>query len=341
MRITNRMITAQYTRSLNNLSIELNRLNTQVASERKFAKSSEDTSSAIRAFQIRKDLAKAEGYKSNIAHAKASLTDAESALSHIEELLKTSKEKIIFALNGTQSEAERAIVATELRNIQDQLFQTLNSNSSGSYYFGGTNTSERPFEIKDGKLQYNGYSLDLPLPDDSPIDNADLFEFLEKDSMFVDIGLGISFDKLTGKIDDSTVFDYSVAGISIVGKGTVSLEGEIVSGNIYDLLGALADEFESENCSYDKANALFEFLEDAGDNISRCMTKIGAKTSYLEFMSERIEDRTFNLKERQVSTEGIDPAAAIIEFESQRFAYAAALQMGTKVIQPTIFDFMS
>jgi flagellar hook-associated protein 3 FlgL len=341
MRITNKMITAQYTRSLNNLSIELNRLNTQVASERKFAKSSEDTSAAIKAFQIRKDLAKAEGYQNNIAHAKASLTDAESALAHIEELLKTSKEKIIFALNGTQSEAERAIVATELRNIQDQLFQTLNSNSSDSYYFGGTNTSKRPFEIKDGKLQYNGYSLELPLPDGSQDDNEALLETLEKDSLYVDIGLGVSFDEQSGKIDDSTVFDYSIAGINIVGKGSATIENETVSANMYDLLGALADEFESGTYSHDKANSLFSLLGDAADNISKCMTKIGAKTSYLEFMTERMEDRTFNLKERQVSVEGIDPAAAIIEFESQKFAYAAALQMGTKVIQPTIFDFMS
>ena len=34
MRITNKIITAKYTRSVNNLALELNRLNTQVASGR-------------------------------------------------------------------------------------------------------------------------------------------------------------------------------------------------------------------------------------------------------------------------------------------------------------------
>ena len=55
MRITNRMMTTQYTVLLTSF-VELN-LNTQVASGRKFAKSSENTS-AIKAFQIRRTCSK-------------------------------------------------------------------------------------------------------------------------------------------------------------------------------------------------------------------------------------------------------------------------------------------
>lgn len=341
MRITNRMMTTQYTRSLNELSVELNRLNTQVASGRKFAKSSENTSAAIKAFQIRKDMLKTEGYQANVAHAKASLTDAEAALSHIEELMRTASERILFALNGTQSGEERKVVTTELRNIRDQLFQTLNSSTSGSYHFGGTNTTTRPFEIVGGKLQYNGFSLDLPLPADTPAANEALFADLEKDSMILDIGLNTKFDSVTGKVDESTVFGYSIAGINIVGRGTVTIGGEEFSNNLYDLLGALASELESGSYSYDKADALFGHFKTATGSIGKSITVIGAKTSYLEFMAERMADRIFNMQERQVSVEGIDPAAAIIQFESQKFAYTAALQMGSKIIQPSIFDFMS
>jgi flagellar hook-associated protein 3 FlgL len=57
-------------------------------------------------------------------------------------------------------------------------------------------------------------------------------------------------------------------------------------------------------------------------------------------MAERLEDQDFNLQERQVDVEGIDPAEAIINFETQKFAYNAALQMGARIIQPSIFDFM-
>lgn len=334
MRITNRMITSQYTRSLNNLSGELNRLNVQVSSGRKFAKSSENTSAAIKAYKIRDDMVKAEGYRSNIDHAMASLTDAESALSHIERLIQGATEKIIYGLNGSQSSEERKTIATELRNIKDQLFQTLNSNSSNSYYFGGTNTTERPFEIVGGVLHYNGYSLSDPA-------NAALHDSLSKESLFVDIGLNIQFDELAGKVDESTVFAYSVPGINIVGHGTTTVDGTEIPNNLHDLLEALASEFESASYTYNKADALFGHLKASTTGISSSITSIGSKTSYLEFMAERIDDRAFNLQERQVNVEGIDPADAIIQFESQKFAYSAALQMGSKILQPTIFDFMS
>ncbi|HZK02368.1 MAG TPA: flagellin [Anaerovoracaceae bacterium] len=340
MRITNRMITTSFTNSLNDISKELNRLNMQVVSGRKFAKSSENTSAAIKAFQIRKDMAKSESYRANIDHAMFSLKDAESALMHIEDLMETASEKIIFGLNGSNSIDERRIIATELRNIQDQLFQTLNSNTTDSYFFGGTNTTNRPFEVVDGKLQYNGYNLDLPLPDEGADANDAMFKSLEKDSLFVDIGLGVGFNALTGEIDESTVFGYSIAGINIVGKGTATVDGEEVSNNLYNLLGAIADEFESEDYSYDRTNALFGHFKDSTSGISSSITEIGAKTSYLEFMIDRVEDRTFNLQEKQLDVEGIDPAAAIINFESQKFAYNAALQMGSQILQPSIFDFM-
>lgn len=340
MRITNKMITTQYTRSLNRLAAELNRLNNQVSSGRKFAKASENTSAAVKTFQLRKDMSRIEGYKENIAHAKSTLTNAESALMHIEELMRTTTEKIITGLNDTQSWEERAIIATELRSLQAQLLQTLNSTASDSYYFGGTNTETKPFEVIDGKLYYNGYDLDLPLPAGTPEENEAKLKELASDTLYIDIGLSVKFDPATGEIDEGTVFGYSIAGINVVGSGTTTVEGEEVSNNIYNLLGALAAEFESENYSHAKADALFGHLKDASQGIMRTITEIGAKTSYLDFMAERLEDQDFNLQERQVDVEGIDPAEAIINFETQKFAYNAALQMGARIIQPSIFDFM-
>ena len=340
MRITNKMITTQYTRSLNRLAAELNRLNNQVSSGRKFAKASENTSAAVKAFQLRKDMSRIEGYKENIAHAKSTLTNAESALMHIEELMRTTTEKIITGLNDTQSWEERAIIATELRSLQAQLLQTLNSTASDSYYFGGTNTETKPFEVIDGKLYYNGYDLDLPLPAGTPEENEAKLKELASDTLYIDIGLSVKFDPATGEIDEGTVFGYSIAGINVVGSGTTTVEGEEVSNNVYNLLRAVAAEFESENYSHAKADALFGHLKDASQGIMRTITEIGAKTSYLDFMAERLEDQDFNLQERQVDVEGIDPAEAIINFEAQKFAYNATLQMGARIIQPSIFDFM-
>ncbi len=348
MRITNKMITTKYIRSLNTLSTDLDKLNTQISSGRAFSKSSENTSAAIKAFQIRRDLSKADGYQANIKHAQSSLTNTESALSHIEELLQEAKDQILIGNTGTASEDERKIVATQLRSIQDQLLQTLNSKASDVYYFGGTNTDTKPFTVVSDKLYYNGYPLDEPLPAPAtPADNQAFIDKLKKDSMYVDIGLGASIIpdplNLTKTIvDPSTVFKYSIPGINVVGSGkTTLLDGTEISNNLYDLLGNIAEGLESSSYSYDAVSERFDKLSSASMEIIYNLTEVGSKTSYLDFMTDRYDTRTLDLQEQQVDVEGADPASTIIKFKTQEVAYNAALQMGTKIIQPSIFDFMS
>lgn len=96
MRITNKMITAKYIRSVNTLSYDLDKLNTKVASGRAFSKASENTSAAVKAFQIRRDLSKTEGYQLNITHAKSTLINTESTLNHINELIQNAKRRFLL-----------------------------------------------------------------------------------------------------------------------------------------------------------------------------------------------------------------------------------------------------
>lgn len=339
MRITNKMITTKYMRSINDLSSELDHLNTKVASGRAFSKSSENTSAAVKAFKLRRDMSSTEGYQSNIDHAKSSLTNTESALSHMEELMQTAKDKILEANTGTASADERKVVATELRSIQDSLLQALNSNASGVYYFGGTNTDTQPFTLSSGgKLMYNGVQLDTIVPADQ--------NRLTNDSMYVDIGLGANLipdpsDPTKTIVDPSSVFQYSTPGIKIVGSGTTTAGGMTVSNNLYDLLGTVADQLDNPLYSYENIDALYGKLNTSSMEIIYNLTEVGAKESYLDFMTDRYDTQTLDMDERQVKVEGADPTKTIIQFKSQQVAYEAALQMGTKIIQPSIFNFMT
>jgi len=333
MRITNRMITSKYVRSLNQISSDLNRLNNKVTSGRAFTKASENTSAAIRAYQLRRDMSKSEGFMANIQHAETTLRNSESSIMHIQELVQNAQTKIIQGVNGTQSEGERKIIATELRNIQDQMLQTLNGSSSDMYYFGGTNTTEKPFTLDSatGKLMYNGNLLDDPA-----LDSAALLA----DSRFVDIGLNVRVDA-SGVIDNTSVFKYSIPGLQITGYGTEEINGEDVSSNLYDLIGRMATELESGTYDSDMANKLLGKLQETSPKVVHALTDVGAKTSYLEFITDRLETKEFNDQERQMEIEAADPAETIIYFKSQEAAYNAALQMGTKIIQPSIFDYMN
>lgn len=383
MRITYRMMTSKYSTNLNSLSSDLDKLNTQVATGRKYARTSEDVSSAVRGYQIRRNLSKVEGYQDNIRHADDFLTNSETTLGQVEASLSEATDKILQGMNGTQSEETRKIIATELRTIQDQLLQTLNTSVSGTYLFGGTN-SQKPFEDIGGKLYYNGVDLDTlnegikaegsfggypagyPVPETPPYTNdeklrqkADVFK---SDNLYVDIGLGLEFDTLNN-VKKNTVFEYSIPGIQFVGNGVsktkvtdpatgnvtyptdkLTIGGKAdqeVSKNIYNLLGQIASEFESDTYSHETVDKLLGHFKEATLKTFQATTEVGAKTQYLEFMTSRYETQNFNLEKRQTQVEGVDAAYTYIAFQSQKVAYQAALQMGQSVVQQSVFDYMS
>jgi flagellar hook-associated protein 3 FlgL len=330
------MMTSKYSTNLNGLSSDLDKLNTQVATGRKYSRTSEDVASAVRGYQIRRNISKIEGYQDNIRHADDFLTNSESTLGHIESSLAESTDKILQGMNGIQSHADRKIIASELRTIQGQLLETFNTSASGMYLFGGSN-DEKPFTVVGGQLNYNGKVLD------DLVDGSAELTLLKEDSMYVDIGLGVSFDETTKAVDRNTIFNYSTAGINFVGSGKTDISGEQVSNNLYDLLGRIATEFEKTDgdYSFDKVDKLYGLFSDNSLKTYQTTTEIGAKTQYLEFMTGRYETQTFNLQERQTQVEGVDAAYTYIAFQSQKVAYQAALQMGQSVVQQSVFDYMS
>jgi flagellin-like hook-associated protein FlgL len=253
---------------------------------RKFTKVSENTPAAVKAFQIRKDIARVEGYKSSVQHAQGMLSNAESSIMKMQDMLHDSREKIIQGLNGTQSSEERAIIATHLKELQKQMLQLLNGNSADVYYFGGNSVRQEPFSVaEDGSLQYRCKDGDeyrwIKLKDISSISNPkdpgynqkqyELYQELMSAGLFVDIGMGIRSEDGTSPVpagttgsgvDRNSVFTYTLPGIEITGVGTMKSEitGEQVSANIYDLLGEIADSLTASDYSYEKSDELFGML---------------------------------------------------------------------------------
>ena len=481
MRITNKMITSNYLSNLNSLSTNLNTLSTKVSTGRSFLKSSEDAASAVRAYNIRTQLAQNATYKDNISYASGFLSNSETALDEVNDITQEANTKILSAVNGTKSASDRKIIANELTSLQSELLSSLNASSSGTYYFGGTNTDTAPFTVVNSKLCYNGVALDGSTTLDAG-GNPDAAAFAAKvsdltsDSRYMDIGLNMAFtdttDPVTGKtttaIDKSTVLSYSITGLSITGYGTSTLTNsklldgtKTVPNNLYDLLGAIAavlsapdatpgsisttgtansltttskaaitsisgtkitaanltasgsaatldlnglsdtdsgsfnlsigsdiytvkygatgsgdsidtstvppvisldlttgtgtgttdlgarlasfipDDSDPAHYSYDTLSELSGIFSKTADNVLNSLTVIGAKSSYLNFMSDRLDAQELNLQDLQTSVEGADSAATIVDYTAQQLAYNAALKMGTSLLQPSIFDYMS
>lgn len=344
MRVTNKMITNRYTRDLNKSLSTLNTLSSKVESGRKFTKGSEDPIGAVKAYRLRREYYKNENYLTNLEEADSILTSAESNLMGINRNIQTTYTSYLKGINGTISKEDREIISTELGRIQESLVSTLNSQFNDKYLFGGTSMETPPFEVSsNGDLLYKGVNVSIAnqnAADGTPEKEAyNKLQELSKENMFLDLGLSLNMND-DGTVNQNSVFNVAMPGINFLGYGVTTIDGQEVPNNLYDLIGKMRDVLEDENFSMEKIDPYIKNFEENKNNVLKQITNIGALTNYVDFIKTRTEDNNINLNEKILDVEYVDQTEAIMDWKMQEFAYTAALQMGTKIIQPSFLDFM-
>lgn len=339
MRITTNMMSNKYIKNLNKSANEMNYLNEKVSTGRKFFKGSDDPVSAIKAYKLRREYRSTEMYDTNINDVDSFLTSAETNLTEISDNLETVYKSYLKGINGTMGSDDREIIAKQLDNLQKSILASLNGKFSDRYVFGGTSKSEIPFTLNEsGELLYKGVNVNS---------NDTALEQLSKEVINIDLGLGMTFNG--GNLNQDTVFNISMSGISFMGYGSavdengtpkVDSEGKPVPNNLYTLVGKMKDLLRSDDYSLDKISPFIGEFEDKKNQVLVSITDIGSKTDYLDFLKLRNEDNQYNVNEKLVEVEEVDKAEAIVDFSMQEYSYNAALSMGNKILQNSFIDFM-
>ncbi len=332
MRITTSMMSSRYIRNLNKSANKMNYLNEQVSTGRKFFKGSEDPVSAIKAYKLRREYRSTEIYDTNLSDVDSFLTTAETNMTEISNNVEKVYTSYLKGINGTISEDDRQIIAKELENLQQSILTSLNAKFEDRYVFGGTSKTEIPFTIQNGELYFKGVNVNTQ----KDMDGNDVnLEELSKETINVDLGLGMTFDS-SGNLNEDTVFDMSLSGIKFMGYG----ETDGTPNNLYTLIGKIKDELESPDFNLENIEPYIDKFEEQKKQVLVNVTDIGAKTNYLEFLKLRNEDNQFNINEKILDVEYVDPAEAIVDFKMQEYSYNAALSMGNKILQNSFIDFM-
>lgn len=98
------------------------------------------------ALGIRHDLESVRAWKQNIADSQSWLSATDNALGNQVEILQRARELAVQAANGSLSNDARALIATEVTALRDQVAQVGNASLGGRYIFGGTRTDTAPFD---------------------------------------------------------------------------------------------------------------------------------------------------------------------------------------------------
>lgn len=309
MRVTNSMMVRNFLNNLYTNSKRLDSLQRQMSSNKKINRFSDDPIGQFRSLEIRAKIDKIGQYTRNINDAKSWLLQTETSVMELNEVVKTVYDNVLDVSNDTKSELERSIVANNLKELKEQIFQILNATYGDKYIFGGYNTTKKPLVQSGSDILYNGINLIDATAEE--IDN-------------------IRSQKLNYEVAKASYINVSVNAADVLGTG---------QDNLFKMLDELIEGLNNgEPVSY--FSSFNEKIKSSQDNILNVITEVGGRVNRLEFLEERYAIDELNYLSIKSSIEDIDMAEVITSLEMAKSVYNAALAVGASIIQPSLVNFL-
>ncbi len=311
MRITNAMMVNNFLNNLNgNMSI-MNTYQDQLASGRRMNKLSDDPIGLLSVLNSRSKLNKVETNTSAIEDARAWLDQSETSISEINDVLATIHENTVRAATGTMSEEDRLATAQLVKEMKAHIVDLGNASYGGRYIFGGYNTAQEPFTFDaGGNLLYNGVDLTTA------------------STTVIDALAGQSIVYATG---DSVLTEVSTTGVELFGTG---------ADNLYAMLSDLQTTLENPASTSADIAAFSGKVQTAQENALALEAEVGAKQNRLEAMQDSLDSNEINYTKTLSKVQDIDQAETTMQFKMAEAIYRAALEVGAKVIEPSLADFL-
>ncbi|MEL7187223.1 MAG: flagellar hook-associated protein FlgL [Pseudomonadota bacterium] len=157
MRVSTRGAYLNGLKMMQQLQTALDHTQRQISSGRRILTPSDDPIAASRALEIRESIGRLEQFDRNANIATNRLSQEESALNSVNNVLQRVRELALQANNATQSDESRAMIAVEMRQRLDQLVQLANQqDGDGSYLFSGNLADTQPVTRMGAAFTYNG-----------------------------------------------------------------------------------------------------------------------------------------------------------------------------------------
>lgn len=152
MRITNNMITGNTKSNINSNKILVDRYNTQMTTQKKISKASENPVIAIRSLRLGTSLGHINQYvDNNIPDAESWLDVTETALTNMKNILTDIRTQCVNGSTDTLTADDRNTILKNLSALSDQVYTEGNADYAGRTVFTGYRTSSNLTFLEDEK----------------------------------------------------------------------------------------------------------------------------------------------------------------------------------------------
>ncbi len=162
MRVTNSMISRNSMTNMNHNKVNVDTLNTQMTTQKKIIRPSDDPIIAVRALRLRSNLSELnQYYERNIPDAQSWLEITEGALNNMEKLLENIYTKCVDGSTDVKTQEDRAAILKDLQSLRKQIYAEGNTDCAGRSVFTGYKTNSQLTFLKDD--QTVKYEITEPL----------------------------------------------------------------------------------------------------------------------------------------------------------------------------------
>ncbi len=141
MRITNKIMQRNNLSNINTNKVYQDKLSTQMSTQKKVSRPSDDPVVSIRALRLRSNVTEVTQYYSkNIPDAESWLDVTEDALKNLTEIMTNMIKQCTKASNGDLTSADRQIILEQLKALGDEVYSTGDADYAGRYVFTGYRT---------------------------------------------------------------------------------------------------------------------------------------------------------------------------------------------------------
>ncbi len=314
--------------------------NKALASGKRMTAPSDDPASSVSSMRLRKELAATQQFQRNIDDAASWMQTADSAMQAVSSQYSKAKSTLISSVSSAKGPESLKALAADLRHQAQAVMSQANASYLGRTVFAGNSDKGAAFKVGSDGTD----TLFLPTESDTvtAMDvnrriNADttLPANLDGNKIF---GTGnIKFlvgnpaqPKEWSQVQDSdnivgidTSNNPSVMNLMITAAQIMESSTGALSGKQVDMMLAIQDQLDA------RATTLHEG-----------MSTLGARHKQVLDAQETVLADIQNVKSQISGVEDIDIQAATIEMSLASMAYNSSLSSTTRVVQPSLLDYL-
>ncbi|MCM1213593.1 MAG: flagellar hook-associated protein FlgL [Lachnospiraceae bacterium] len=156
MRITNKIMQRNNLSNINTNKIYQDQLSTQMSTQKKINRPSDDPVVAIRALRLRSNVTEVtQYYTKNIPDAESWLKVTEESLNNLSQIITNMISRCTKGSQGDLQTKDRQIILEELKALGEEIYSTGDADYAGRYVFTGYRTDTSLSFPKETELKYS------------------------------------------------------------------------------------------------------------------------------------------------------------------------------------------